>query len=241
MSNRDGSLLGPKTRVERRELTMNRETFGTYLKTARAARSLPLSEVARITKIPERSLELLERGAAEGLPADVFVKGFVGSYAKVVGLDAAEAMARYGEAVRGEPTVAPRSSGLAARLAPGLSAGADAEAHASRDESLGVGSGSRAAVKVERAPGGIAPAAARSPKRAASSTPGHGGDDEEGVGRYRVGLTFAVIVLVIIATLTLSFLLRRPSQDGDSVSPVSRLSQPAGSTSTSTSTSSAPV
>lgn len=228
MSNRDGSLHGPKTRVERRELTMNRETFGTYLKTARAARSLPLSEVARITKIPERSLELLERGAAEGLPADVFVKGFVGSYAKVVGLDAAEAMARYGEAVRGEPTVAPRSSGLAARLAPGLSAGADAEAHASRDESMGVGSGSRAAVKVERAPGGIAPAAARSPKRAPSSAPGS--DDEEGVGRYRVGLTFAVIVLVIIATLTLSFLLRRPSQDGDSVSPVSRVSQPASST-----------
>ncbi|MCC6995444.1 MAG: helix-turn-helix domain-containing protein [Deltaproteobacteria bacterium] len=208
---------------------MNRETFGTYLKTARAARSLPLSEVARITKIPERSLELLERGAAEGLPADVFVKGFVGSYAKVVGLDAAEAMARYGEAVRGEPTVAPRSSGLAARLAPGLSAGADAEAHASRDESMGVGSGSRAAVKVERAPGGIAPAAARSPKRAASAS-GPGSDDEEGVGRYRVGLTFAVIVLVIIATLTLSFLLRRPSQDGDSVSPVSRVSQPASET-----------
>lgn len=229
MSNRDGSLHGPKTRVERRELTMNRETFGTYLKTARAARSLPLSEVARITKIPERSLELLERGAAEGLPADVFVKGFVGSYAKVVGLDAAEAMARYGEAVRGEPTVAPRSSGLAARLAPGLSAGADAEAHASRDESMGVGSGSRAAVKVERAPGGIAPAAARSPKRAASAS-GPGSDDEEGVGRYRVGLTFAVIVLVIIATLTLSFLLRRPSQDGDSVSPVSRVSQPASET-----------
>ncbi len=232
MSNRDGSLHGPKTRVERRELTMNRETFGTYLKTARAARSLPLSEVARITKIPERSLELLERGAADGLPADVFVKGFVGSYAKVVGLDVKEAMARYGEAVRGEPTVAPRSSGLAARLAPGLSAGADAEAHASRDESMGVGSGSRAAVKVERAPGGIAPAAARSPKRAASA-PGPGSDDEEGVGRYRVGLTFAVIVLVIIATLTLSFLLRRPSQDGDSVSPVSRVSQPAsGTTST---------
>jgi len=202
---------------------MNRETFGTYLKTARAARSLPLSEVARITKIPERSLELLERGAADGLPADVFVKGFVGSYAKVVGLDAAEAMARYSEAVRGEAPAPPRPT-LAARLAPGL-AGADAEAKDKRDrdrddEPRG-GTPKRASVKVERVVGGAAPGVNRARKAGDSAGP----DEEGGPGRYRVGLTFAVIVLVIIATLTLSFLLRRPSQDGDSASPVSTISR----------------
>jgi Helix-turn-helix domain len=211
---------------------MNRETFGNYLKTARASRSLPLAEVARITKIPERSLELMERGASDGLPADVYVKGFVSSYARVVGLDVAEAVARYSEAMRAE-IIPPRPTGLAALLAPGLSADAEATARdrqRERDEAARLAANRAAVAKVERqTPSANAKSAPRATTNPVPGAPGpqaqsQGYDEEEGgPGRYRVGLTFAVIVLVIIATLTLSFLLRRPSQDGDSASPVSQL------------------
>src|SRR6185503_3569889 len=55
-----------------------------------------LDDVARITKIQPRILEKLEAGQFEGLPADVFVRGFVRSVARCVGLDEQEALERYG-------------------------------------------------------------------------------------------------------------------------------------------------
>ena len=194
---------------------MNRESFGSYLKDARAARSMALAEVSRITKIPERSLEALESGKTEGLPAEVFVRGFVGSYAKVVGLNAAEVLARYGEAVRAEPPAQPKLTSLASRLAPGLTA----SAQAARERRAALARAG--AESPEAAPEVLAVPEARAPKKRRSEARE---DEEAGPGRYRVGLTFAVIVLVIIATLTLSFLLRRPSQEGDDpASPVSSL------------------
>src|SRR4051812_9699767 len=101
---------------------MNRENFGSYLKNARAARQLALLDMARITKIPERSLAALESGSREDLPADVYVRGFVSSYARVVGLDVADALARYGTALHGEPAPDASMPTLAARLAPGITA-----------------------------------------------------------------------------------------------------------------------
>jgi hypothetical protein len=67
-----------------------------WLRNGRAQKNLSLEDVARITKIQPRILERLEAGKLDGLPADVFVRGFVRSFAKCVGLDEQEALRRYG-------------------------------------------------------------------------------------------------------------------------------------------------
>ena len=73
-----------------------REALAAWLRTGRTKRKLTLEDVAKITKIQPRILEKLESGQLDGLPADVFVKGFVRSFAKCVGLDESEALDRYG-------------------------------------------------------------------------------------------------------------------------------------------------
>jgi hypothetical protein len=54
-------------------------------------------DIATVTRIPVRSLERLESGLFEELPADVFVRGFLRSYARCVGLDADEIIRRYSQ------------------------------------------------------------------------------------------------------------------------------------------------
>src|SRR5689334_5048213 len=72
-----------------------RTSLAIWLRTGRAQKGLSLDDVARITKIQPRILERLEAGKHDGLPADVFVRGFVRSFAKCVGLDEDEALRRY--------------------------------------------------------------------------------------------------------------------------------------------------
>src|SRR5437899_1813952 len=85
-----------------------RQSLAMWLRAGRARRKLGLHEVARITKIQTRILEKLESGHLDGLPAEVFVRGFIRSFARCVGLDEAEAVERYGEcaAAKGASTVA---------------------------------------------------------------------------------------------------------------------------------------
>ena len=68
-----------------------------WLRAGRAQRKLTLDDVARVTKIQARILEKIEAGNLEGLPAEVFVRGFVKSFARCVGLDEGEAVERYGQ------------------------------------------------------------------------------------------------------------------------------------------------
>lgn len=82
-----------------------------WLRAGRANKGLSLEDVAKITKIQQRILERLEAGKLEGLPAEVFVRGFVRSYARCVGLDETEALQRYSTAA-GQPT-APSASARA--------------------------------------------------------------------------------------------------------------------------------
>lgn len=63
------------------------ETVGPKLRDARVARGLSLEDVAAITKVPKSTLALIEVDQYATLPAPVFVRGFIRSYAKVVGLD----------------------------------------------------------------------------------------------------------------------------------------------------------
>lgn len=72
-----------------------RASLALWLRDGRARKKLSLDDVARITKIQSRILEKLEAGQLDGLPAEVFVKGFVRSFARCVGLDESEALDRY--------------------------------------------------------------------------------------------------------------------------------------------------
>lgn len=73
------------------------ERFGDYLKAQREKKSIRLEEIASITKIHLHSLELLEANQWEQLPPEPFIRGFITAYAKYVGLDAKETVARYME------------------------------------------------------------------------------------------------------------------------------------------------
>jgi cytoskeletal protein RodZ len=63
------------------------EPFGKVLADARLARRMTLQQVSTATKIPVSKLQALERDEIEALPGGIFTRGFVRSYAEVVGLD----------------------------------------------------------------------------------------------------------------------------------------------------------
>src|SRR5215212_6769417 len=63
-----------------------------WLRAGRVQRGMSLDDVARVTKIQPRILERLEAGKLDGLPAEVFVRGFIRSFARCVGLDEREAL-----------------------------------------------------------------------------------------------------------------------------------------------------
>jgi cytoskeletal protein RodZ len=56
---------------------------------------MSLEEVARVTRIPTPSLESIEADRFDELPGEVFVRGFLKSYALAVGVLPAEVLARY--------------------------------------------------------------------------------------------------------------------------------------------------
>ncbi len=125
-------------------------TFGAYLQTERELRQIPLSEVSAATKIPLRVLQSLEQGFWENLPADVFVRGFVRSYAKHVGMPPEEACLCYNHTLS---TIHKEQTKLITRAV--------------------------------------------------------GDDAAETAGRRRFGLALFVIIILIIATITLSLFWRR--------------------------------
>ncbi len=62
-------------------------TLGEKLKKLREDKRLSLNEISKATKIQVKHLDYLEKGFYEKLPADVYVKGFLRSYADFFGLD----------------------------------------------------------------------------------------------------------------------------------------------------------
>jgi transcriptional regulator with XRE-family HTH domain len=81
-------------------------TIGARLRHERELLGMSLEEVARATRIPAPSLERIESDRYDDLPGEVFVRGFLKSYARTVGLDADEVLAQY-SAARRVPYVAP--------------------------------------------------------------------------------------------------------------------------------------
>jgi len=139
------------------------------LRAERDKREVSLQHVAEVTRIPIRSLELLEAGDFEALPGDVFVRGFVTAYAKCLELDADEVVARYTRC-KTAPAVQPIS----------VTATNDDE----NDEP--------AALPVAML-------------------------NMDAQSNKRVGVTFALILLLIVATLTISYFLRSTDSAGDGV------------------------
>jgi cytoskeleton protein RodZ len=66
---------------------VNSYTLGEQLKKIRSESRLSLAEVSRETKIPVKYLTMIEEGQYVKLPPDVYVKGFLKSYASFLGVD----------------------------------------------------------------------------------------------------------------------------------------------------------
>jgi cytoskeleton protein RodZ len=80
--------------------------LGLLLKQKREEKKVTLEEVSLATKIGVRILQALEEGDLEKLPPKAFVRGFVQSYARYLGLDVKEILNRFQET---EGTTNPKS------------------------------------------------------------------------------------------------------------------------------------
>ncbi len=81
-------------------------SLGPYLRELRERRGLSLEEMVRATRVATRYLEALEADDVQALPAPAFTKGFIRAWCQVVGVDPAEALARY-QALTGAPVSVP--------------------------------------------------------------------------------------------------------------------------------------
>ncbi len=71
------------------------ETFGEYLKRERLLRGIELEDIARTTNIKLVFLQAMENNDYQKLPHVTFVRGFIRSYAKHIGLTPDEAITRF--------------------------------------------------------------------------------------------------------------------------------------------------
>lgn len=70
-------------------------SFGRYLQAIRLEKKISLEQVSQQTRIGLGNLLLIEQEDLDQLPAVVYVKGFLRSYAKTVGADGDEVIRRY--------------------------------------------------------------------------------------------------------------------------------------------------
>ena len=74
---------------------MSTESIGSFLRKAREQRRMSIAEVSRVTRIPAAVLDTIERDHFDDLPGEVFVRGFLKSYAQAVRLVPEDVLARY--------------------------------------------------------------------------------------------------------------------------------------------------
>lgn len=68
---------------------------GQYLREQRESRRMSIEEVSRATRVPVPSVERIEADRFDELPGEVFVRGFLKSYARSLGISSDEVLARY--------------------------------------------------------------------------------------------------------------------------------------------------
>jgi len=149
------------------------ESFGARLRRTREEKGFTLAFVAEKIKVSRTTLLALEAGRLADLPAPVYVRGFIRSYARAIGVADADPVMLFDRAIEA------RDAAEQAKAAIPVPSEEDA-----RD------------------------AAAR------AAEAGHPFDDGAGA-RRGVGLAVFVIILLLIATITLSFFLRRPPSSGE--------------------------
>jgi len=76
-------------------MVAGRLTVGRYLQKQREEKNIPLESVARITRITLVNLQALEREEFHRLPAEIFCRGYLRSYAKFLKLNPEEVVAAY--------------------------------------------------------------------------------------------------------------------------------------------------
>jgi len=116
---------------------MDNEHFGSCLRRARERKALTVGDVSASTKVPRSTIEALEAGAMQGLPAHVFVRGFIRSYAKAVGIAESEPLTLYDRALNRE-TEAERAKTAIPVVDPVLAGGTVDEDESSRRRGLGL-------------------------------------------------------------------------------------------------------
>jgi cytoskeletal protein RodZ len=71
------------------------ETIGQYLRRMREERRMSVEEISRATRMPVVSVERIEADQFDELPGEVFVRGFLKSYARALNVSVDEVLARY--------------------------------------------------------------------------------------------------------------------------------------------------
>lgn len=75
---------------------------GPALRTAREALGIAVEDVADAMNLPVATVEHIEANAFDGLPAPPFTRGYIRTYARLLGLDGDVLVRQYGEAILGE-------------------------------------------------------------------------------------------------------------------------------------------
>lgn len=71
------------------------ETLGQLLKREREFRGISLVKLADETRISQKILKGIEEDRVDGAPQEIYLRGFLKTYARHIGLNADEVLARY--------------------------------------------------------------------------------------------------------------------------------------------------
>lgn len=71
------------------------ETVGQLLRRHRLEKRMSAAEISRATRVPMSSVERIESDRFDELPGEVFVRGFLKSYARAVGVAPEDVLALY--------------------------------------------------------------------------------------------------------------------------------------------------
>ena len=81
------------------------EDFGSYLKAERELRGVALEELHTKTRIPMHYLQALEKNLFDELPEEVFIRGYIRSFAEVIGANEDEVLSAYIDITKTAPSI----------------------------------------------------------------------------------------------------------------------------------------
>jgi flagellar biosynthesis protein FlhG len=81
---------------------------GAWLRRSRLRSGVEIEQIAAVTKINPSYLRFIEEEKFQDLPAPVYVRGFVGAYARCIGLDPERVVSSYMQRLDAAPRSEPR-------------------------------------------------------------------------------------------------------------------------------------